>query len=304
MIDNLTVVQPVQITDAMVTATNVPENDHPEWSSATTYALTDRVIRNHSIWESLQAANTNHTPESSSEWWVRVSATNRWRAFDEAVNTQTVAAPGEDSIEYTLTPSLPISAVALMNISDAFELTVEIVDSSVTVFSETVYFRSLPSSPTWWHWLHDRTEAALSQYLALDIPTVSASAQFQVTLIGESTLGVGIIILGQQRSIGLSTQAGARVGITDYSRQETNDFGDTIFMRRAFAKRMSFSLFLDNSEVDTLQAFLADVRAVPCLWVASRRFEALTVYGAYSNFEIHIAYAQHSECEFEIKGLI
>ena len=82
MSTGLRITVPVAITDAMVT-TDVPEADYSAWASGSTYALGDRVIKGHKIWESAQAGNTSHDPETSgSAWWIKVSATNRWRLFD------------------------------------------------------------------------------------------------------------------------------------------------------------------------------------------------------------------------------
>ncbi len=67
------IIRPLTITDAVLAATNVPENDHPAYSGATTYALGDRVIvvgaDIHKIYESLQASNTGHAPVTSPTYW-------------------------------------------------------------------------------------------------------------------------------------------------------------------------------------------------------------------------------------------
>ena len=76
MSTGLRITVPVAITDAMVTATDVPEADYAAWDGGTTYALGDRRIKGHKIWESAQAGNTGHDPETSgSAWWLKVLAT-------------------------------------------------------------------------------------------------------------------------------------------------------------------------------------------------------------------------------------
>jgi len=96
---------------------------------------------------------------------------------------------------------------------------------------------------------------------------------------------------------------GARVGIQDYSRKERTDFGDVVLVERAFAKRASFQLLLRAAEVDSFNDFLASVRATPCLWIGSQRYESTTVYGFYKSFDIVIAYFDYSDCELELEGL-
>ena len=74
-------------------------------------------------------------------------------------------------------------------------------------------------------------------------------------------------------------------------------------MERAYAKRASFSMLLRAGEVDAMQRFLSDVRATPCLWIGSSRYESTTVYGFYKSFDITISYFDYSDCDLELEGL-
>lgn len=38
------IITPMAVTDAELTASNIPEDDHPVWAEGATYALGDRVI--------------------------------------------------------------------------------------------------------------------------------------------------------------------------------------------------------------------------------------------------------------------
>ena len=110
-------------------------------------------------------------------------------------------------------------------------------------------------------------------------------------------------MIGRQRSFGVGIQYGARVGIQDYSRKEKNDFGDTVLVQRAFAKRANFDMQVAKAEVDSLQNFLSDVRAKPCLWIGSADYESTTVFGFYKNFDILISYPTFADCSLELEGL-
>lgn len=74
---DFTLIRPVTITDAMLTSTNVNEATVAAYNGATTYALAAvvGVTTGHtqSIYESLQASNTGHTPASSPTWWKFLS---------------------------------------------------------------------------------------------------------------------------------------------------------------------------------------------------------------------------------------
>lgn len=123
------------------------------------------------------------------------------------------------------------------------------------------------------------------------------------TLTGGASLALGVLMIGRQRTFGTGIQFGARIGIQDYSRKETNDFGDTVLVQRAFARRANFDIQVARAEVDSFQNFLSDVRATPCLWIGSTIYESTTVFGFYKNFDILISYPEHADCSLELEGL-
>ena len=304
----ISIVEPVTISNGMVTSSNIPENDYSAWvggSPATTYALGDRVIltSTHKIYESLQNSNTNHNPETETAWWIEVSPTNKWKAFDTSSTTQTLASGiSPPVITYDFELGQAVNCVAFLNVTGCNTIEV-IMDDPVygIVYDETISLARIPLSSDWWAWFFGQKREK-NQYVALDLPSYP-NATITVTLDGTPTLGVGIIMFGQQQSFSLGMQYGARLGIQDYSRKETNDFGDTVFVVRAFAKRATYDVFLENEELDSFQNYLSNIRATPCLWVGSNEFEATTIFGFYKNFDILLNYPNHSECSLDIEGL-
>ena len=68
------------ITDVQLAGSSLPETPPTAWSSGTTYALAARTSiatahNGRDVYESLQAANTNHDPASSPLWWKLVGRT-------------------------------------------------------------------------------------------------------------------------------------------------------------------------------------------------------------------------------------
>lgn len=297
----LKIVVPVTLTDTMLVSSNVPETDYAAWSSGSTYALGDRVIltSTHKVYESLQGSNTNKDPVTQPLWWVEVSPTNRWRAFDLSNSTATAQA---SSISYRITPGRAISAFAALNLTGATSLRLRLVDPTYgTVYDKTTDLTALPAIPLWWGWFFSqRTPPSLS--VAVDLPAYPA-ADLLIDLTGGASLSVGVFLFGQMREFGLGIEAGARVGITDYSRKETNAFGDTVLVQRAFSKRANFGMTLPKDEVDVTVATLAGLRAVPCLWIGSAQYESTVIYGYYKAFDIAISYPTFSDCTLEIEGL-
>jgi hypothetical protein len=104
--------------------------------------------------------------------------------------------------------------------------------------------------------------------------------------------------------IGLGTlEAAPTIGIIDYSRRVTDDFGVTTVVPRRFARRMSVRLALPFEDVDALQRALADLRATPAQWVADEDFAWLNFEGFYKDFSIDLAVPPISYCTLTVEGL-
>lgn len=124
------VIAPLQVTDAMIVSTNVPETDYPAWSAVTAYAVGARVIKTatHRQYECI-TANTGVDPatDSTSTHWLDIGATNRWKAFDRLISDPVVRAGG---MTYVLQPGRLTDAVALFGLNAA-TVRIEVSDPSV-----------------------------------------------------------------------------------------------------------------------------------------------------------------------------
>ena len=297
----LKVIKSVAVTDAILTATSVLEADHAAWSGASTYALGDRriLISTHKIYESLQAGNLNKNPATEPLWWVEVSSTNRWKLFDLSSTTQTVV---DASDYYEIKPGQAVNAVSLVNISGILTVRIRLTDPSFgVVYDKTADLADVPSESSWWAWFFEpRTEQ--SQFIASDLPSYpNATLRIDVTSSGSAFIGA--LVFGVQRSIGMGVQQGVRLGLQDYSRKERNEWGDTVLVQRAYAKRATVSILLQNSELDNAYGLLVDLRATPCLWLISDSYSSLSLFGFFSNFEITISYARYSDVSIELESL-
>jgi hypothetical protein len=106
----------------------------------------------------------------------------------------------------------------------------------------------------------------VEEVVLTDLPPY-ASARLTMTLSGSGTVQVGQFIFGNQYELGDPEYGSAGVGIVDYSRKETDEFGVTTFVERSFSKRMQIRLMLDTVQIARVQQVLARVRAKPSVWV-------------------------------------
>ncbi len=291
-------INPTTITDAMLTSSTVPETDYAAWAAGTTYALGAYCIHTstHRIYKSLQASNTGHNPtDAASTWWLDVGPTNRWACFDSIVSTQT---SGGTSMTAVLAPGA-INALALINMS-ATELTVTMTSGATTVYSQSMSLIAPLKIVDWYGYFFEPITHR-SDVVILDLPTY-ADCVITITITDPSDVLIGNLIVGIAAALGL-TQAGPRIGITDYSRKETDAFGSTILTQRSYSKYMSVSMILESTAVDGVAASLAAVRATPVVWIASEEYSSLIIFGWVGDFEIDLSTKNYSYCSLQIKGL-
>lgn len=294
----LIVLNPVEVTPAIL-ASSVPEDDYPVYNPATTYAADARVIHGHSVFQSLQAANTGHQPDISSTWWVRVGPTNLWKAFDRSHTTQTEA---NQSMWFEISGSEVRSALALLNLAGVSEVRVIVTDTQYgQIYERTVVMLSAQAQSNWYSWFFGKRQMRQDLRL-LDLPSYP-NATIRIELTGLAMIGVGVILVGDQITIGEGVQQGMRMGIRDYSRKETDQWGEVMLQQRAYSKTRSLSLVLKNDQLDEVERQLTDLRATPVLWIATDRFDSPNVYGWYSSFDILLQYTRYSECNIDIEGL-
>lgn len=99
------------------------------------------------------------------------------------------------------------------------------------------------------------------------------------------------------------TEATPTIGIVDYSRRVTDDYGVTTVVERGFARRMSVRLVVPFDQTDALQASLAAIRAKPALWIADEGVDWLDFRGFFKDFEIDLAVPPKSYCTLTVEAL-
>jgi peptidoglycan hydrolase CwlO-like protein len=268
----LQLVQPQDIDDDVLTSTSVDEFDYPQWSAMTTYAAGDRVLRlvSHRIHESAAAGNTGHDPADDDGHWIDVGATNAWAMFDQALGSVTTAL---SSIVVVLDVT-DVSAVALLDVTGA------------TVRVQAAGY-------------DDTQEVGAGAVTFLDLPDITGAVT--VTVAGTGDVSVGTLLIGKLVSLGL-TESSPTAGITDYSKKETDDFGDVTIVERAWAKRMAPKALIRTEALDDVANRIAAVRARPCLWIGDAELDSLTVYGFFKDFSIEVG-ENVSALSLTIEGL-
>lgn len=319
----LTMVAPITVDNTNIVLANgdgVPvtnvavESTYPLWrdgiaSSGTTstHTVGDIVYfgtrRYECILTHTAPGGTANEPQNQPTRWLDIGPTTRYRPFDSSVTSK---ADRADNITYSISSGdTVINGVGVLGVENGDSITVEVYSGDVgwssPAYSETVDIGLQPLISDWWSWLFGG-RFRKTQGVFLSLPSYT-DAIIVISIDGTADLAVGEIVMGRQFAFGLGIEYGARVGIKDYSRKSTDDFGNTIVLRRAFAKRATFDMHLRKGEVDPMIQTLSDYRATPVLYIGSDQYESTTVYGFYKNFDVLISYPEYSQCNLELEGV-
>ncbi|MEO8120893.1 MAG: carbohydrate-binding protein [Rhodoferax sp.] len=298
---SLIVVKPISVTDAMLISCDVPETDYAEYNPASTYAQATRVkvTSSHLVYESALAGNIGNTPATNPTKWFKVGATNPWKCLDTKTSTQTVQAGG---MSYRFRPGQVVNVLGVLN-AFADSVRIRMIDPvQGTVYDKTTSLLGSIRRPSWHVWFFSR-RMRKSQVLALDLPSYYGADILVDVTVASGDARLGVLMFGYQQALGEGVELGAGVGISDYSRQVTNTWGDTELEPLAWAKRASFAMKVKNTEIDELMQQLVELRSTACLWIGTDRYACTVVFGWCGVFDILISYQTYSDCSTDIKGL-
>jgi hypothetical protein len=295
------IIQPVPITAAMLTASNVPETDAPLWTAGT-YSLGTQRIYEHRVYEVIVASTTDRPDigaAAATPTWLDLGATNRFKMFDQIISTETVYA-GE--VDVDITPAAIVNSAAFFGLSGN-EITLTITDPiDGVVYIETRSLQDNTLIIDWYPYFFEEI-AYLSDMVFLNLPAYGSATLNAVVDAGASDAKVGEVVIGKQRTIG-ATNFGTSVSIQDYSIKSTDEFGNTIIVQRAYSKRADYDVTVETSSVAAVQKALADIRTTPTVFVGDENRPETFVYGFYKQFNIVLSTPSISDCSIEVEGLV
>lgn len=139
--------------------------------------------------------------------------------------------------------------------------------------------------------------------MLLDLPAYG-TAQLSVTVDNAGDpAACGHLVTGTQADLGVALY-GTSVGITDYSRKDTDEFGNALVVERAYSKRAEFDLRLDTARVGAIQRLLASIRARPVVWIGEPSYEATVLFGFFKDFTLSISGPSLSDGTLTVEGLV
>lgn len=297
-------IKPVTVTDTVLVSSNVTEADYAEWAVGTTYNTGNKVIvlSNHSVYESLIDSNTGNNPVTDDGTkWLRLGATNRWKAFDQKIGDRVT---NTTSIQYVLSDANSnVTAVALFGLIGISANVTVTDDTEGEVYNETISLIDNRNIVDWYtYFFEEQTQRQEAQFLNIP-PYLGSDVQVTVTANTGETAELGQLVLGFLSELGLTTY-GTAISIEDFSRKETDAFGNFIVVERAFAQLADFDVRFPTANARKIQRTLAQFRAIPIVYIGSDDVSyGTTIYGFYRRFDLTLEGPSLSFGAIEVEGL-
>jgi hypothetical protein len=291
--------KPIKFDVSHLISSNAVETYAP-YNAGTTYAKDDYVDYATQIYQSLVNSNLGKTPDTNPLHWQLVGPDNTHAMFDNQVSTKTTSST---PLIVEVKPDKAINALAFLNL-DATELIVELDDP----IAGNVYSNTIDLDDTiildWYDYFFEPFRFS-TEVVLTDIPSYKNST-ITITLSKSSgSVSIGNFVYGSIYHIG-HTQYGTSIGNKDFSVKETDEYGNTTFIERAFSRRMQAPIILDKTQTRSVSTLLDSVRATPCVWIGSEDsdYKPTIVFGFYKEFSMEIAYPTFNKMTLEIEGLI
>lgn len=258
----------------MISSSNVSDSLYSDYNSSTAYSVGARVYipTNYGEYEAL-TANTGKNPSSNPTDWKFLGTTNKFRMFDQFLNTQTVR---NGTIEVSIA-AYAAEALYLGNI-DATTITVEVINIDTLSVIETKTYTTYRDVMDWQDyyygdWLDDKVES-----ITYERTTLSQNIAFHIIIDnGASDAKCGIFACGRVKVLG-NTRWGVSVGAIDYSAVAIDTAsGATYLSRGNYAKTLDIDIFTRSESANAVYRALIDARGIPIV-IMNGKYELLNLY--------------------------
>lgn len=295
-------IKPFPVTDAVLTASSVLENDHPAWAAGTAYVLGNRVIRTqtHSIYENVMAGTDATAPENAPTRWLRIGPTNKWAAFDQVVGTRTT---GTGPLTMSLVPGKRFDSLVLLDLQ-ASSVKVDVVVGGNIIYTRTKQTMEPENQITnyleYWLAAFRSRESVLFDGLPDYTPP---TARIDITIYG-ATPHVGVVVVGKSFYVG-RTQRGWKTEVIDYSKKEFNaQFGTAGLKEGDYRRRGAGGVLVAKANSDLAEKFAVSVRATPIVMISSTEFDFCMLYGVLQRYVPALTYPDEHLVDISFEGFV
>lgn len=194
---------------------------------------------------------------------------------------------------------------AVLDVTGVSRVKLEMFNNNTVVHTETKSTYTAYASN--WYEYFFATSEVYRELLFGPLPPYPA-ATMKLTFTPASagmTVNCGMALFGSTVDIG-NVEYGATAGITDYSRKDTDEYGNTSLIVRGFSKRATYQLQVPVNRLRQVFSTLTSLRAVPALWLATddSSLTPLNLYGYPKDWGINVQYYGYVSFSIEVEGLL
>lgn len=293
-------IPPVNITDANLLASNVPETEYPLYNSGTTYANGAIVIAAHRIYRNNSGGNlTGVYPPDNLTQWEDVAPSNRWAMFDLYSSTIT---ENPESIVIDVKTGVAVNSIALINISGAYVDVTATHPINGVIFTKRYYLYRSDGIRGWYSYFFTK-RSPKNKLTELNIPAFrNITVRIEIHAPG-GTAKCGSLLIGRYINLG-QLLWGYSSELNDYSKKTIDENGYVNIQKGGYSFRPEFSMRVNDADLDSVGRTMARYRSTPAVWIAGTRHEIMTVFGFYMSFRPVVNHGIFSECSLQIEGFI
>ncbi len=270
------------------------------------YGLDEEIVKSssHSKYISATPANLDD-PEvgelKTPPTWVNVGSTNKYRAFDYAINTKSEMPVS--GAEFTFSPSVDCTNVALFGLEDVTRVYVEARENNASgaiIYSE---FQDTEISAP----IEDTLAngAFLNSKILFDDLPLYATPFIKITFESSGAdIKIGDIVIGNHRTIGTALHESS-TSRTSYDTVSTDVFGNEKITRRPSAEYTSFEISIEPIYANYVERILKEALNIPSVWVGDKPDdEKLFTLGYYERSPIVYSSPSKYRTTLKIRGLV
>lgn len=277
-------------------SSNVPDTVYQAWNSSTSYSAGAIVsYTNHGEYQAL-TANTNKDPSKSPNDWKFLGTTNRWKMFDQFLNTQTTNAS-------TITATVAVydtQAIFVGNVN-ADSVRIQIKDNSTGSIIEDVTYSLLDEPTDWLSYFYSDINCIKSSIIH-ERATLNRDVSVIITAKSAGTAAIGIFLAGSTYSIG-TTQWNFKASALDYSIVATDtSSGATYLQQGNYAKLWDGQMFINTDWSNSVYATLVNIRGTPVVFYDKP--DTTLIYGFIKTFDMTISGTVETRIDLKLQGLI
>jgi len=299
--------RPVAYDEASMLVSTTAVETVSAWDTLTAYAVGDEVLHDDAIWVNLIAGsgqdpsiwNTDEQGNSADQHWRYKQPDNQSAMFAGGTTTASVA---NSTLTVVFEPGAYTNAVLLKGLVGAtVSLLVEDPATSTTVYDSGTVSIDETLITDWYEYFFE--ESVFKDHMLFSEIPPYTTLRMTVTVSAPSgDVACAVCSFGNLYDMG-SVKYGANVGIMDFSKKITDEFGNTRLDQGKFADTLEATLVMDRVRFAKIKRMLSDLRATACGWILSDPDSAV-FYGWVTDFSLSIEYPTYIECRIEVEGLV